>query len=777
VISEPSNLIENGKKNELFMSIELSTQQIKPERVTIQNLIFERLGNVPDNSIESLSLVLLNKSIFENYEETMIWLENEMKNLAIDEFESHNPLDTECSIYNTPNKFKNGFLTFELNLPIILHIEEKISILVLIDLSSDIEINSCLGLKLKEINAINTTITIINQEQKLAYLGEIPDIVTIDGAFGDWQKNDEKIVSYDKDDRKVPNPNLDVQEFALASDNNKFDFYFRVDGELLTAVSLPINIKPIKNYFEYPQLTTENDKNDFTTQNISQIPKELIAKDMLYLYIDIDQNIYTGYRAKWLPIGADFMLEITGKNGEILEHSLYQYSIEKILNCNSFGPWEFIDTIPAAKDRTQLETSIYFEMLELDIELETTEINIFYLLSNWDNSIVDASDQFNISSWQVIESSIPSEPEDSSPGTEGSIEIIELNSINDMNTLNTNPLISRTRAIITGSDLGGADLIPNDGDILSGTFTNVGKFEIASGITVYVANGVELEVYAKYIYINGTLSADGNGSAGGVGGDNNNDMGENGTGPGKGIGNDTGGGGGASYAGNGGKGGNGGANGTVYGNNTAKYPFSGNNISMGSGGGGGAYNKGGVSYGGAGGSGGGSIYLEANQSMYIDGNITANGTDGGAGNGFASGGGGGSGGGILICLTNETGTLTVTSNALLSARGGHGGAGDKGGSSGGGGGGGGRIKIYGYNLNLAGTINVTGGIGGSPGRDGFYGENATNGSYINKIIPEFHNLVLPITIILILFFVFRKKRKLAILKSYGKDFNKFNIRK
>lgn len=41
-----------------------------------------------------------------------------------------------------------------------------------------------------------------------------------------------------------------------------------------------------------------------------------------------------------------------------------------------------------------------------------------------------------------------------------------------------------------GGDWGGRDLIPANGDILSGTFTNVGNFIINAGETVYVPGRV-----------------------------------------------------------------------------------------------------------------------------------------------------------------------------------------------------------------------------------------------------------------------------------------------
>ena len=68
-----------------------------------------------------------------------------------------------------------------------------------------------------------------------------------------------------------------------------------------------------------------------------------------------------------------------------------------------------------------------------------------------------------------------------------------------------------------GADLGGADLVVTHGDVLSGTFTNVGEFTIPAGVTVSVASGVPLSIQAGRIDVAGTLDGRGAGQPGGAG--------------------------------------------------------------------------------------------------------------------------------------------------------------------------------------------------------------------------------------------------------------------
>jgi len=268
-------------------------------------------------------------------------------------------------------------------------------------------------------------------------------------------------------------------------------------------------------------------------------------------------------------------------------------------------------------------------------------------------------------------------------------------------TLNLESLEDRLApATITGSNYAGANLTPSNGDILQGTFTNVGTFDVAAGTTVYVAPGTPLSVTANTIHIDGVLDGDGAGYAGGA----NGQSGSPGSGPGGGQGGTYGpavhasGGGGGGYGGAGGNGAWLNAGGTTQASGGSAYgtaaPLG---VQMGSGGGGaGDHDPSLTGTGGPGGAGGGGISLMANQ-IYVTGTITDNGANGQQGtlNGDSysvSGGGGGSGGGIEL----DGGVLYLS--GALAANGG-GGANFTGPTGyyghGGGGGGGGRIKLTG----------------------------------------------------------------------------------
>ncbi len=268
---------------------------------------------------------------------------------------------------------------------------------------------------------------------------------------------------------------------------------------------------------------------------------------------------------------------------------------------------------------------------------------------------------------------------------------------------------------INGGDLGGADLIPNNGDVLSGTFTNVGLFHVKAGVTVTVQPGIILDVTSSSTIIDGVLDANGAGSAGGAQKSPPPANGNPGFGPGRGNFGEAGpcvhggGGGGAGYGGAGGTGG------YVFNNNTGVYPNNGGTygsdtngtIELGSGGGGGgsSCDPPATNFGAAGGAGGGAIRI-ATGSLTVNGTISANGATGGGAPSDGGAGGGGSGGGIALFAT------TVAGAGVVSAKGGTGGTEVNSGFEGdGGGGGGGKIKLSG---SVTFTTAVNGGAPGGP---------------------------------------------------------------
>ena len=68
----------------------------------------------------------------------------------------------------------------------------------------------------------------------------------------------------------------------------------------------------------------------------------------------------------------------------------------------------------------------------------------------------------------------------------------------------TNPAAGLASYVYEGSDWGGKDFTPANGDILVGTFTNIGRFAIGAGDTVYAGSNL-LALSVNDMLVNGTI--------------------------------------------------------------------------------------------------------------------------------------------------------------------------------------------------------------------------------------------------------------------------------
>jgi hypothetical protein len=292
---------------------------------------------------------------------------NDVNELSSEKFT--NPINER--IISNQNIWKNGITRILIDPPLTISANEPVTIDIDIELSSSAKCGSTFGLKLNELNANNTSTTINHKSLELAYINEIPNDITIDGAFGDWL-GIEKLKDFDAE--KVTNPDLDIQEFAFATQYEKLDFYFKVGGELLSAGQLPIELSAIRDNIPQEKINSpilDNQSITITTQPpIEALPKELIAKDRLHIFIDTDKNRSTGYVIDGMPVGAEYMLQITGREGKIDKHSLFKYPHNEYTEIFSSSEWlwEFVEDIPVGKSRDKLETSIFFETVDVELE-------------------------------------------------------------------------------------------------------------------------------------------------------------------------------------------------------------------------------------------------------------------------------------------------------------------------------------------------------------------------------------------------------------------------
>ncbi len=232
-----------------------------------------------------------------------------------------------------------------------------------------------------------------NSDHELVmYLGKVPKGITIDGIFTDWDSSINKLNDVDIPINPDYNQDRDIYKVSLINDpgSNSLSFYLSVHGNLLQGSAIPpVFNSEIITFSSNPanngqKKTPVEVKNIEDSKKLAELPQELLGTDTISIFIDIDQNINTGYNSDWLSIGAEYLIKITGREGLIFESEILKYNN----NPNNNWNWIIIGDLPACKDINQLETQINW----LDFNLKSiSNANVIFYISDWVGKTSDSS--------------------------------------------------------------------------------------------------------------------------------------------------------------------------------------------------------------------------------------------------------------------------------------------------------------------------------------------------------------------------------------------------
>jgi hypothetical protein len=292
-------------------------------------------------------------------------------------------------------------IELEINDPIKLKNNCPIDLNVIFKLSENSNARGVLGFELTSVDATlfnNRISTIIQNDSEMQYINAVPEKIVIDGAFGDW-KNIQK--NYDNDEEPIINPNLDLTSYQITSTPDFLSFCFNVDGKILegTHSTSEASYKIIRKSsdaknIEKPELNI----NQPELFNVEDNVPDLKGLDTAHVFMDVDQNSRTGYNIKNWYIGADYMIEITGKNGRIIASKYYKFKENNEINNNQkTWFWSELDEIPAGIGISKLETQI--ELSKLGIN-SLNDVDILFHISEWVSTNERLSGDFSIFDYQ-----------------------------------------------------------------------------------------------------------------------------------------------------------------------------------------------------------------------------------------------------------------------------------------------------------------------------------------------------------------------------------------
>ncbi len=266
------------------------------------------------------------------------------------------------------------------------------------------------------------------------YVDNAPSSPRVDGAFADW--NEQPTLSDDFDDL-APfgqwNPNIDIRRYGVA-DGAETHFMVSVEGNMMGGADVPFlrgrptemedsdrdgipdiddpypsdfdndgqndSMELVNGYRdvdsdgvpEHPHgddmwiNTTIPDTPDFPEQYRNETvsryvgPVELpvrTGEDYVRIFIDADEDITTGYRAPWLTMGVDYMINITGRNMEITSAHYNEYR-----GSGTSWEWDRLGDVDVALNHTSLETALDLDSLGID-----DNYTVSFASSDWENNL------------------------------------------------------------------------------------------------------------------------------------------------------------------------------------------------------------------------------------------------------------------------------------------------------------------------------------------------------------------------------------------------------
>jgi hypothetical protein len=299
----------------LVLTVELS---VKGPQAAVQGLRFDFLGNITPTSIRAV--------------------------------DGQNELGTS----------DQGLLRFDT--PIVVG-EKKRAIDIHATLPSSVSEGS-FGMQLNSTDALyvdrNVTWVVhsIQTGSKVAYVGDVPSRIVVDGAFGDWDQrmpiSDRLNDAYSSKTMDNTSGDVDISVVEMSSTLDTASFYMSVNGTMLGGSSVPASM--VRFVTPGPP-----------AQNVTNITEHMLGADFAFVFIDTDHDQSTGYYVG----GSEVAIAVVGKDNSILT---------SVANRYVGGSWVEIGPVEAAIDSYQLELSSSYSLLGLT---PGTTYTITMLAQDW----------------------------------------------------------------------------------------------------------------------------------------------------------------------------------------------------------------------------------------------------------------------------------------------------------------------------------------------------------------------------------------------------------
>jgi hypothetical protein len=254
-----------------------------------------------------------------------------------------------------------GSILFSLHSPLKVTGDEAVVLTVQMSVPSDARSGRAMGLYLSspsDIGASTRAVTLVGGARQLTYIGAASGNIEIDGAFSDWNA----VAPHADPKGDVADPAIDLTDFRVTNDTGSMYFLAQVDGAMMGGSGIP-----------------EGKLRPSGTGGGGGGPVQLpvlAGEDSFYLFIDTDGRADTGYSGGGVPLGADYMVLVTGQYGRVIESQLHSFAGG---TDRSRWSWNAGTDVSAATDLTRMEFQVPLGALGGP----KGNVSLFYYTTDW----------------------------------------------------------------------------------------------------------------------------------------------------------------------------------------------------------------------------------------------------------------------------------------------------------------------------------------------------------------------------------------------------------
>jgi hypothetical protein len=115
----------------------------------------------------------------------------------------------------------------------------KDTLFLVVDVSPTAREGRTCFIRVIDCQVVKGIATIVPLKPQFSYIGDAESKIIIDGGFMDWELLN-VTTHVDTDKTPVANPNVDINTYRIAVDDNHLSFYFDVRGEMLAGTQIPL---------------------------------------------------------------------------------------------------------------------------------------------------------------------------------------------------------------------------------------------------------------------------------------------------------------------------------------------------------------------------------------------------------------------------------------------------------------------------------------------------------------------------------------------------------